>query len=341
MKSPSAKAAIASSLGRVALLAAGVDCLYFVFFLVVGSPWLAWINVVSVAMYALAYQLFRRRRLSWGALLIWLEAFTHAVIGTLLAGWESSFHYLLLMFIPSVILVNSRRRGWTFVVAFLLFLGALDSLSRFLGPLAPLSDTALIVLKWMNITIFVTMFSALADYYRQKIFQAEKALHAQATEDALTGLFNRRYFQQVAEQELLRCRRSGGSVALLLMDIDFFKHINDTQGHDAGDQVLVSVGRLLKKASREIDTLARWGGEEFVLLMPDADAEAARGAAERLRLAVQEMPMRTPSGKEIRCTLSFGVTCLGPDEPLSGAFGRADRALYRSKTEGRNRVSVE
>lgn len=106
-------------------------------------------------------------------------------------------------------------------MAFLLFLGTLDSLFLVLGPLAPFSDTAVIILKWMNITIFVTMFSALADYCRKKIPRAEKALHAQATEDSLTGLFNRRYVQRVAEQELLRCRRSGDGVALLLMDIDF------------------------------------------------------------------------------------------------------------------------
>lgn len=325
---------------RVALLAAGVDCIYFVFFLVVGSPWLAWINVVSVAMYGLAYYLIYRRKLAWGALVIWLEAFTHAVIGTLLAGWDSSFHYLLLMFIPAVILVNSRRKGWAFVTAFVVFLGALDSLSRYLGPLAPLSAPALIVLKWLNITIFVTMFSALADYYRQKISQAEASLHAQATEDALTGLFNRRYFQQVAERELLRCRRSGSSAALLIMDIDLFKNINDSYGHDAGDQVLAAVGEHLRKASRGIDTLARWGGEEFVLLMPDASLEAARQAAERLRLEIAGLTIKTAAGEDIRCTLSLGVAVIRPEETLNEVLVRADWALYRSKTEGRNRVSV-
>lgn len=340
LNSPSAQAAIASSVARVALLAAGVDGLYFLFFLAVGSPWLAWINVVSVAMYAMAYRLARRQRLHGAALLIWLEAFPHAAIGTLMTGWESGFHYLLLMFIPSVILTNSRRKARAFVVALLVFLGALDFLARDLGPLAPLSASALTALKWLNIVIFVTMFSSLASYYRQKIFQAERSLHAQATQDALTGLYNRRYFQQMAEQELVRCRRTGSSASLLIMDIDFFKTINDTYGHETGDLVLISIARTLKQGSREMDTLARWGGEEFVLLMPGIDAAEALVVAERFRQGVERTPVIFSAG-EILCTLSFGVTQLLAGETLSAAVGRADRALYRSKLDGKNRVSIE
>jgi diguanylate cyclase len=327
-------------MARVALLATGVDCVYFLFFLAVDSPWLAWINVASVAMYALAYQLARRQRLHGAALLIWLEAFPHAVIGTLLTGWDSGFHYLLLMFIPSVILSNSRGRSVAFVVALLVFLVVLDFLTRSLGPLAPLSASAQIALKWLNITIFVTMFSSLSIYYRQKIFQAERFLHAQATQDALTGLYNRRHFQLVAEQELVRCRRTGSSASLLIMDIDFFKTINDTYGHETGDQVLISIARTLRQGSREMDTLARWGGEEFVLLMPDINAEEAWAVAERFRLAVAQQPVIFAGG-EIHCTLSFGVTQLRADEALSASVARADRALYRSKIDGKNRVSAE
>jgi diguanylate cyclase (GGDEF)-like protein len=340
LNSPTAKAAIGSALARVAVLAAGVDVVYFLFFLVVGSPWLTWINVVSVGLYALTFMLARRQRLHAAALLIWLEAFPHAVIGTLLTGWDSGFHYLLLMFIPSVILTNSRRRALAFVVALLVFLVALDYLARTLGPLAPLSAGALIALKWLNITIFATMFSSLSIYYRQKIFQAERSLHAQATQDALTGLHNRRHFQQVAEQELVRCQRTGSSAALLIMDIDFFKTINDTYGHEVGDLVLISVARTLKQGSREMDTLARWGGEEFVLLMPGIQAAEAWAVAERFRQAVEQRPVIFAGG-EILCTLSFGVTQLQAGEVLSAAVARADRALYRSKVDGKNRVSAE
>lgn len=339
-KRPDDKAVIPAFLGRVALLAAGVDCIYLLFFLAIDSPWLAWINVISVAMYLLAYRLARQHKLDWASLLIWLEAFPHAVIGTLMTGWESGFHYLLLMFIPSVVLTTSRRRARTFIVALLVFLGSLDFLARYWGPLAPLSQTALLALKWLNITIFVTMFSALAIYFKQRISQSEKHLQAQAMEDSLTGLYNRRHFQMVAELELARCQRTGSHAALLILDIDFFKQINDTHGHEAGDLVLAAVGRLLKDGAREMDTLARWGGEEFVLLMPDADMAEAMSVAERLRHKLEETPIIGP-GIKIRCTLSCGVTSMQATEPLNLAVARADRALYRSKSEGRNRVSAE
>ena len=108
MKKAAKKTTIAAFLGRVALLAAGVDCIYLLFFLALDSPVLAWVNVLSVAMYLLAYRLANRGRLHGASLLIWLEAFPHAVLGTLMTGWESGFHYLLLMFIPAVVMTNSH-----------------------------------------------------------------------------------------------------------------------------------------------------------------------------------------------------------------------------------------
>ncbi|MBU0589402.1 MAG: GGDEF domain-containing protein [Gammaproteobacteria bacterium] len=340
MKNSDKKITIAAFLGRVALLAAGVDCIYLLFFLALDSPVLAWVNVLSVAMYLQAYRLARAGRLHAASLLIWLEAFPHAALGTLMTGWESGFHYLLLMFIPAVVLTNSRTRARLFVAALLLFLVSLDFLARQLGPLAPLAAPALIALKWLNISIFVIMFSALASYFRHRINLSEKHLQALAMEDALTGLYNRRHFQQVAEQELSRSRRTGSQLALLIFDIDWFKKINDTHGHEGGDQVLISVGRMLKFEARHIDTLARWGGEEFVLLMPNADLKEAMVVAQRLRQKVEDTPVACHTG-EVSCTVSGGLTLIQAHEPLNQAFARADRALYRSKREGRNRVSAE
>lgn len=340
MKKAAKRTTIAAFLGRVALLAAGVDCIYLLFFLALDSPWLAWINVLSVAMYLLAYRLANRGRLHGASLLIWLEAFPHAVLGTLMLGWESGFHYLLLMFIPAVVFTNSRLRARLFVAALLVFLVALDFLARQLGPLAPLTSAGLIALKWLNISIFVIMFSALATYFRHRITLSEKHLQAQAMEDALTGLYNRRHFELVAAQELSRSQRTGNPLALLIFDIDFFKQINDRHGHEAGDQVLIAVGQLLKASARDIDALARWGGEEFVLLMPNADLTEAMAVAQRLRQKVESTPVASPAG-EIHCTVSGGLAVVQADEPLSQAFARADRALYRSKREGRNLISAE
>lgn len=340
LRSPDAQAVIASFVGRVALFSAAVDGIYFLFFLAIGSSLLAWMNVVSVTMYLAAYHLVQRRQLHFAVVLIWLEAFPHAAIGTLMLGWESGFHYLLLMFIPSVAMTSSRRSLQVFLIALLAFLGALDVVSRMWGPVAPIPEVSLIALKWLNISLFVLMFSALASYYRHKITQAEQRLKVLATVDVLTGLNNRRHFESVAEQHMSDRRRSSISSVVVVGDIDLFKSINDTSGHEGGDRVLVSVSRLLKKGLREVDSMARWGGEEFVFLLHETELAEAMAVTERIRRAVEDSSV-SHQGSEIRCTMSFGVTQLLPSDTLADAIARADHALYRSKAQGRNRVSVD
>jgi diguanylate cyclase (GGDEF)-like protein len=338
LRTPDTTATLAAFISRVAVFAAGVDCVYFLFFSAIGSSLLAWINLVSVAIYTLAYFLVTRRRLHLAVMLIWLEVFPHAVIGTLMLGWESGFHYLPLMFIPSVVMTNSRRQAQVFIVGMLVFLFTLDAVARHLGALAPISNASLIAIKWLNITLFIAMFSALASYYRQKIGKVEKRLQTLATQDPLTGLHNRRHFQPVAEREMARTLRSGGNSCLIIMDIDFFKPINDNYGHEAGDLVLVAVSRLLRKNLRDADTLARWGGEEFVVLMPDAQGSEAMTMAERIRRAVEACPV-SYQGCAIHFTMSFGVTQFKPGDTLNTVIARADQALYQSKAEGRNRIT--
>lgn len=330
---------IAAFIGRVALLAAGVDGVYFLFFLALDSPILAWINVFSVALYLWAYALVKGRRLHLAAMLIWLEAFPHAAIGTLMLGWESGFHYLLLMFIPSVAMTASRRQLQWFVVALLAFLAAVDMASQVWGPLAAIPQAALLTLKWLNICIFVVMFSVLASYYRQKITQAEKHLKVLATVDSLTRLNNRRQFESDAQAHIARFERSGVISSLVITDIDFFKRINDTAGHEGGDRVLVAIGQLLKRELREVDALARWGGEEFVFLMHDTDLAQALVVTERIRRAIEANSVSL-AASDVHCTMSFGVTQLVTGDTLGSALARADRALYLSKTQGRNQVNA-
>lgn len=333
------QALIAAFIGRVALLAAGVDSIYLVFFLLLDSPVLAWINVISVAMYLGAHTLVQRRHLHLAAMIIWLEAFPHAAIGTLMLGWESGFHYLLLMFIPVVAMTASRRQLHVFVLVLLSFLAMLDGAVTVWGPLAPIPEISLLALKWLNLSIFVVMFSALATYYRQKMAQAERRLQRLATVDVLTGLNNRRQFEAEAQAHLARLGRSGVSSALVITDIDFFKQVNDSAGHEAGDRVLVAMAQLLRRELREVDSLARWGGEEFVFLMHDTDLAQALVVTERIREAVEAHSVSLQAA-QIRCTMSFGVTLLAPGDTLEVALARADRALYQSKTQGRNRVSA-
>ncbi len=160
-----------------------------------------------------------------------------------------------------------------------------------------------------------------------------------ATTDALTGLHNRRYLQQSLDFELARAQRASHPFCLLLLDIDHFKRVNDTWGHQVGDKVLVHLAQLLSDRLRATDLRARWGGEEFVALLLDSDRDAALHTAEKLRKAVEDASVDVGLDEPVSITISIGVACFpdhGADE--KELFARADAALYRAKDSGRNRV---
>ena len=162
-------------------------------------------------------------------------------------------------------------------------------------------------------------------------------LHTMASTDGLTGLLNRRAFEQILERELRRGARSGGKVGILLIDIDHFKRINDTFGHHAGDEVIRQVGDMLRLGTRPGDSLARYGGEEFTVLLREARLEEAMEAAERLRVTIGALPLLR---NVVTITVSIGVAMSIPGESAYEFLGRCDDALYRSKREGRNLVTV-
>ncbi|WP_425477567.1 GGDEF domain-containing protein [Alkalisalibacterium limincola] len=162
----------------------------------------------------------------------------------------------------------------------------------------------------------------------------EKRLSA---EDPLTGALNRRAFLELAAYEVRRSRRSGKPLSVVMADVDHFKPVNDTHGHFVGDEVLVELVRRLRATLREVDAICRWGGEEFVLLFPDAGGDSAARVAERARMAVARTPVATSAG-EMSVTLTLGVAVVGDD--FEAAVDAADRALYQGKRAGRDRVVV-
>jgi len=162
-----------------------------------------------------------------------------------------------------------------------------------------------------------------------------------AATDALTGLHNRRALNERLDEEIQRTRRFGQSFSLLLLDIDFFKKINDTYGHSFGDSVLQALARLLRMQMREVDFAARYGGEEFVMLLPATDAPGARLVAERVRETIAENAFILPDGASVSVTVSIGVATF-PEGADSAALliACADHALYTAKHSGRNRVCL-
>jgi len=158
--------------------------------------------------------------------------------------------------------------------------------------------------------------------------------------DALTGLPNRLAFEERAKLEQARYRREKQPFCLAVWDIDYFKQVNDTYGHKAGDKALHVVGRTLAKLLREVDMVARFGGEEFVMLLPQTTLENALPVVERMRATIEKTPFRYKD-EPLKITLSCGITEYREGEAMEQTFERADRALYRAKNEGRNRCVAD
>ncbi len=185
------------------------------------------------------------------------------------------------------------------------------------------------------------LFEALAQLFSAVLSRAvrNRALAEAAQRDALTGLLNRSALALI-EPRLLRPTEDEPPVGVVMLDIDRFKPINDRFGHEGGDAALRHVAARLQGLVRQGDTLVRWGGEEFCLFLPGTDAEGVRAAAEKLRAGLAAEPVPMPDGTALALTASLGVALLGAGEPVAGAVGRADAALYRAKHGGRDRVEV-
>ncbi|PTS84778.1 hypothetical protein DBR00_02980 [Pseudomonas sp. HMWF032] len=168
----------------------------------------------------------------------------------------------------------------------------------------------------------------------------EEQLRQLATTDPLTSALNRRAFQQRAEHELSRNQRQGTPLCLAMLDLDHFKRVNDQYGHAVGDQVLMAFSELCRQQARSTDLFARFGGEEFVILLPDSDLNAAQQRLERLRNALHTQPLATVQGP-LHITVSIGLTCARPGDSLQQLLQRADTQLYNAKAQGRNRICLD
>ena len=163
-----------------------------------------------------------------------------------------------------------------------------------------------------------------------------------AIKDPLTKIYNRRFFIEVAEKELERDKRKGSPLSVIILDIDHYKKVNDSYGHLIGDQVLINLANLCLNNIRNMDIFARFGGDEFVILMPDTDKKMASETADRLRVLVAEKPMAASDKSEVPITISLGISDWNSEIPIeiNELLDQADQALYQAKQAGRNRVKV-
>ena len=236
--------------------------------------------------------------------------------------------------LPSPHADHNRYRSQAFAVLPLTHrdqvLGVLSITDRRDG--APFGAPEQFVLSTISAVIGAALAGERAD---AEIVRLEHA----ASVDSLTGLLNRAYLDSRLQQEVARSQRQGTEFAVLMADIDDFKIINDTRGHQSGDAMLKGVGDIMRSAVRVFDVCARWGGDEFAVLMPNSDHASAIACAERIRLRTAQYLGDREVGA-VGVTISIGVAVGGPDDTAADVIARADRALYDAKTNGKDTVRV-
>jgi diguanylate cyclase (GGDEF)-like protein len=175
------------------------------------------------------------------------------------------------------------------------------------------------------------------DHLEHLIQERTTELRLLATKDPLTGLLNRRHFFQLAEEECARCHRYERPIAAAMLDLDHFKKINDNHGHAIGDEALRLTAAAIRKELRQQDLICRYGGEEFVVLMPETDAQRGYEVQERIRAGITQIGLRD-GDQGVPLRVSIGVTQWHPPESIEQAIARADANMYQAKAAGRNRV---
>lgn len=304
-------------------------------FWLAGFPSLAIFNVFSVPLWTVAWLLNRRHHSTVAMWLLTAEVTAHATLAVLLLGFGSGFQYYLVPLIP-FLMFNDRAKLTTVIggsICVVLGFAALGVYAPDHVALPP----ALRAFRSVNVVIPLFMLGLQSYYFRLASANVERKMTEMALTDPLTGLFNRRQMNQRLQEEVARFRRNNTNFSVIIADVDHFKGVNDRYGHDMGDKVLARVALIFAETLRGGDAIARWGGEEFLVLLPGTHLKAAQEVAQRLRLAA-ETRLGVIEGLTTMITVTLGVATFSATDSLEMCLKEADEALYRGKSEGRNRV---
>jgi diguanylate cyclase (GGDEF)-like protein len=325
----------------VYLFALGAHTVFIPVFYLLGNTISLYNNILCVALDALCLVLHRRGRFNTAIFIFVCAIAYHTSYCILAFGKDNGLLYYYLTLV-AIVFFSELRLPFKVIGAALLagLCVVMFEYTKFSSPVTPLSDR---VLMFWHISNALANFSAVAYtafYFLRIADAAEEKLRYQATHDYLTGILNRSAIIQVLDVEVIRSHRGHSSLGVIMADIDHFKKLNDTRGHQAGDMVLSETASLLSSMLRPYDRMGRYGGEEFILVIPGGTLASTHDIAERMRIAVQNRII-TFGDTPLAVTMSFGVTAIeNPsfDYSIDGIIEIADRALYGAKKRGRNRV---
>ena len=296
-------------------------------------------NALSMLVYVACLGAVRHKRYSLAGLLISVEIIAHAALATWLLGWDSNFYFYLFCVVPIIAFsfqaAPFRRGCLCLAIAVVVVAGFV--LRRHTGTLPGVSAQVLDGLGIANAMIATGLLLHATARLVRFTFAMQLNLYHAAHRDSLTSLYNRRQVLQRLQQ--LAPERNPASTAVILLDIDHFKQINDRHGHDLGDTVLQATAKGIASCLRITDLAARWGGEEFLVLLPNTSLADAQGVAQRIRIALAE-PVVLPGQTPLVVTATLAVATLQPGENFRDTLKRADQMLYQGKREGRDRVML-
>lgn len=322
----------------VALLIHSLLCLFFFIF---NLSTLMIVQVASLALCLLALLLCRLSAFKTIGLCIWLDLIGQAIATSHELGWQSGFHFYLWLFIPIVACYGSLswfKRAF-FIAAIIVSYLLLDY--RFSSQLITtelIPHFVIISLRYFNIIVSVALLAYLLRIYISCVEENWKLTTDAHETDQLTGLHNREAMLSKID-DLFASSFSRQPMSLIIADIDFFKVMNEQYGHEVGDAALIYVAQILHDSIRLHDRASRWGGGEFLLLLPSGSAQSAEQIAERVKLKLCHSPLLF-KGHEVAISLTFGIAELLPNEDFNQCLMRADIALRNGKTRGRNRIEL-
>jgi diguanylate cyclase (GGDEF)-like protein len=330
-----------------AMLAVLSYALYGVFYSIIGNPALNIAIFCILPFFPLQALVLYLNRKGYYSQARWLLVF--AVMGAQLAVTIISFgsflnsYYSYILFALVTIVVFPLERWKSIIFLFTLNIGLyLYFEFNWIEPtpaLLELDNDIVRLIRHLYPTtslLSVLFFMGMVELIAAR---NERKLEALSVTDELTQLPNRRYFENTFKLEAAQSQRSQGPLSLAILDIDHFKQVNDDYGHDVGDQVLVHIAELLRRSTRAGNVIARVGGEEFALLLPNTKQSEALEMAERIRANI-EGASYLHDGEQLPLTISIGIAEVDCDSPLEHSYKLADEALYEAKRKGRNRVQI-